>query len=91
LRTGAEMVQKWAVLPVSAMAGAEEGGERDKCVEQGGPIDVGASRGQEAEKAELRTGKEDINTFLAAGTAGASRGFPLGHTPGVGVPRRGPR
>lgn len=92
LRTGAEIVQKWAVLPVSAMAGAEEREEQEEgVVVQGGPIDGVAAGGREAEKAEVKT-SDDINTFLTAGTAVASRGFPLGHEAGGGgAPRRGPR
>jgi Pyruvate/2-oxoacid:ferredoxin oxidoreductase gamma subunit len=84
---GADMVQKWAVLPVSAIAGEEEGEDAEEAGDKGGPIARGASD-EEAEKAVVRT---DIgtNTFLA-GASGATTGFPLGQEPGAAGPERGP-
>ena len=86
------MVQKWAVLPVSAMAGDDS--EKQEAVRsggvEGGPIVNGTSEA-EADKSGVRADKNGTNTWLS-GASGATIGFPLGHGPGeAGMLRRGPR
>jgi hypothetical protein len=92
LITGAEIVQKCAVLPVSAMAGEVAEVEQDVRAgsEQGGPT-VKGKADAEADKTGVRADETGTNTFLSAASE-ATIGFPLGHGPGAGgVPERGPR
>jgi hypothetical protein len=72
LMTGAVMVQKWAVLPVSAMAAAAADGTKEG--RKGGPRAGGAPSEEKQKEEEVKL--DDTNNLLSS--PGAALGFPLG-------------